>query len=265
MTIKRDPSGRRSIQVEVEVPGTPEEVWEAIATGPGISSWFYPDRRRGAASAASSHTTPVPRWTSRPPSPSGTRRTGSAMKGRIADRTVHQRPPSGPSSRGPAAAAWCGWCTACSRAPTTGTISSRISRPDGPSASPSCGPISPTSAGNARPSSARWEPADGSAHDAWNAVLAALEAGGLSPGGRWASAVSGADFAGVVEESRSGRQPCTVFRLDQPAPGIAVASTYKIGARATVTLNIYFYGDDAPAAADRYEAGLQAWMAARFP
>ena len=42
MTIKRDPSGRRSIQVEVEVPGTPEEVWEAIATGPGISSWFYP-------------------------------------------------------------------------------------------------------------------------------------------------------------------------------------------------------------------------------
>jgi uncharacterized protein YndB with AHSA1/START domain len=24
------------------VPGTPEEVWQAIATGPGISSWFVP-------------------------------------------------------------------------------------------------------------------------------------------------------------------------------------------------------------------------------
>ncbi len=23
-------------------PGTPEEVWQAIATGPGISSWFVP-------------------------------------------------------------------------------------------------------------------------------------------------------------------------------------------------------------------------------
>jgi hypothetical protein len=31
-----------SVQVEVEVPGTPEEVWAAIATGPGVSSWFMP-------------------------------------------------------------------------------------------------------------------------------------------------------------------------------------------------------------------------------
>jgi uncharacterized protein YndB with AHSA1/START domain len=30
----------REITVEVEVPGTPEQVWEAIATGPGISAWF---------------------------------------------------------------------------------------------------------------------------------------------------------------------------------------------------------------------------------
>jgi uncharacterized protein YndB with AHSA1/START domain len=28
------------ISFEVEVPGTPEEVWDAIATGPGISGWF---------------------------------------------------------------------------------------------------------------------------------------------------------------------------------------------------------------------------------
>ena len=24
------------------MPGTPEEVWQAIASGPGISSWFVP-------------------------------------------------------------------------------------------------------------------------------------------------------------------------------------------------------------------------------
>ena len=50
MSVKKEPSGRRSIQVEVEVPGTPEEVWQAIATGPGISSWFVPttcDEREG--------------------------------------------------------------------------------------------------------------------------------------------------------------------------------------------------------------------------
>ena len=42
MSVKKEPSGRRSVKVEVEVPGTPEQVWRAIATGPGISSWFVP-------------------------------------------------------------------------------------------------------------------------------------------------------------------------------------------------------------------------------
>ncbi len=46
----------RSIELEVDVPGTPEEVWRAIATGPGISSWYVPhvveEREGGAARAA---------------------------------------------------------------------------------------------------------------------------------------------------------------------------------------------------------------------
>jgi uncharacterized protein YndB with AHSA1/START domain len=42
MSAKNEPSGRRSVQVEVEVPATPEEVWQALATGPGFSSWFEP-------------------------------------------------------------------------------------------------------------------------------------------------------------------------------------------------------------------------------
>lgn len=33
---------RRRIEVEVEVPVTPEEAWAAIATGPGITAWFMP-------------------------------------------------------------------------------------------------------------------------------------------------------------------------------------------------------------------------------
>lgn len=35
-------SEERSIELAVEVAGTPEEVWRAIATGPGISSWYVP-------------------------------------------------------------------------------------------------------------------------------------------------------------------------------------------------------------------------------
>ncbi len=42
MTVRKDASGRRSVSAEVAVPGTPETVWQAVATGPGISSWFVP-------------------------------------------------------------------------------------------------------------------------------------------------------------------------------------------------------------------------------
>jgi uncharacterized protein YndB with AHSA1/START domain len=45
MSVKKE-SGRRWVQVEVEVPGTPEEAWRAIATGPGVSSWFVPTEVR---------------------------------------------------------------------------------------------------------------------------------------------------------------------------------------------------------------------------
>ena len=44
MPVKKDASGKRSVETEVEVPGTPEAVWNAIATGPGISSWFVPSK-----------------------------------------------------------------------------------------------------------------------------------------------------------------------------------------------------------------------------
>jgi hypothetical protein len=50
MIVIKEASARRSIQVEVGVPGTPREAWQASATGPGISSWFVPaefDKRNG--------------------------------------------------------------------------------------------------------------------------------------------------------------------------------------------------------------------------
>jgi uncharacterized protein YndB with AHSA1/START domain len=46
----------RSIELEVEVDGTAEEVWTAIATGPGIGSWYVPhtvEERTDGASTAS--------------------------------------------------------------------------------------------------------------------------------------------------------------------------------------------------------------------
>lgn len=45
-------SDGRNIELSVEVPGTVEEVWNAIATGPGITSWYVPtelDEHEGGA------------------------------------------------------------------------------------------------------------------------------------------------------------------------------------------------------------------------
>lgn len=39
----------RAIRLQVEVAGTPEEVWETVATGPGISTWFVPAEVDGDA------------------------------------------------------------------------------------------------------------------------------------------------------------------------------------------------------------------------
>jgi len=39
----------REISFDVEVPGTPEEVWDAIATSRGISGWFAPTEISGDA------------------------------------------------------------------------------------------------------------------------------------------------------------------------------------------------------------------------
>lgn len=48
------PAPPRSIDLEIEVAGTPEQVWAAIATGPGISAWMHPtevDEREGGSFA----------------------------------------------------------------------------------------------------------------------------------------------------------------------------------------------------------------------
>lgn len=53
MTAHEDAEGdARTIRLEVEVAGTPEQVWAAIATGPGLSAWLQPtelEEREGGA------------------------------------------------------------------------------------------------------------------------------------------------------------------------------------------------------------------------
>ena len=40
MAIRNDETGKRWVEIETIVPGTPEQVWQAIATGPGVAAWY---------------------------------------------------------------------------------------------------------------------------------------------------------------------------------------------------------------------------------
>jgi uncharacterized protein YndB with AHSA1/START domain len=40
MPIKKDGTGKRWVEMEFIAPGTPEQVWRAMATGPGNTAWF---------------------------------------------------------------------------------------------------------------------------------------------------------------------------------------------------------------------------------
>lgn len=40
MPIKKDGTGKRWVEMELVVPGTPEQIWHALATGEGNGAWF---------------------------------------------------------------------------------------------------------------------------------------------------------------------------------------------------------------------------------
>ncbi len=49
-------SDERRLEFEIEVEGAPDEVWRAVATGPGVSSWYVPhtiEERAGGVAIAS--------------------------------------------------------------------------------------------------------------------------------------------------------------------------------------------------------------------
>ncbi len=60
-----DASHSRALHLEVEVPGAPEQVWDAIATGPGVTAWMQPTEVEEREGGTFSYDTG--RWTRRGP------------------------------------------------------------------------------------------------------------------------------------------------------------------------------------------------------
>jgi uncharacterized protein YndB with AHSA1/START domain len=265
VSVKKEPSGRRSVQVEVEVPGTPEEVWRAIATGPGISSWFVPTRSEERAGGQVVCTfgpgmdcpATITAWEAprryategdmgMPGSPKvATEWTVEARAGgKCVVRVVHSLFASTDDWDGQLDGLEQGWPTYFR------ILRMYLERYKGQvcSAMQFVG-FSSDSEANA------WEKAGGE--------LGLLR---IAEGQKWSTPSGLQRMAGVVESMGKGMHKNTVLlRLEAPAPGSAYVGAFSCGGMVMVCMSVYLYGDKARAAAERDEPTWQKWMGERFP
>jgi uncharacterized protein YndB with AHSA1/START domain len=244
MSVKKEESGRRSIAVEVEVTGTPEEVWEAIATGPGISSWFVPTDVDAAAGTTTTHFGPgmdsvakITAWD--PPR-----------------RYAEENPCMEPNAP-PMATEW----TVEARA--GGTCVVRVVH-------------------SLFASTDDWDHQLEGLESGWPAFFRVLElylsrfrgqrcsyfnVMSVVPGPEepvWKS-LSSAPLQGTVDMTRDSDHAFQLVQLEAPAPGFAMLNICGMGSQVMAGITFYLYGEQGAAAAARDEGWWQAWMSERFP
>ncbi|MFY9341672.1 MAG: SRPBCC domain-containing protein [Planctomycetota bacterium] len=265
MSIQRDPDGRRSVRVEVEVPGTPEQVWQAIATGPGISAWFVPttvdgknggemvcDFGGGMTSSAkiTAWQPPVrfaatsPGWSPEMP-PMATEWTVEAKRGGTCIvRVVHSLFASTNDWDGQLEGTEQGWPSffrVLRRylqhfAGQPGALAQAVAMTTGP------------------------------AGQAWSTLAKALQRTEPRPGQQLSVALApGVVLAGRIERIDDvGHGHTMEVLLETPAPGTLLVGAHDCGGT-MVSMSAYLYGPRAEPAAASAKPHLQTWLAARFP
>jgi uncharacterized protein YndB with AHSA1/START domain len=262
MSVKKDESGRRWVEVEVEVPGTPEEVWKAIATGPGVSSSFVPTEIREDGTVVSHF--------------------GPGMDA-IATQTAWDPPHrfAAEGELGPdapkIATEWIVETRSGGKCVVRVVHSLFTSADDWDNQLESfeggwpgyfhilrlylthfCGqPCSAFQLMGIAP-----ELASG----AWDVVTGSLGLMGAKVGEHRTTPPSSPRLAGVVESAGDDGHPCSLLlRLDQPTSGIAHVFALAMGGLVYVSTRFYLYGDQAPAVVARAEPIWQAWLNTHFP
>lgn len=265
MSVKIEASGRRSIQVEVEVPGTPAEVWQAIATGPGISSWFVPadfEERDGTPVAVTLNFGPgmesrsvVTAWD--PP----------RMFAKEADGWVPGSPPIATEWSVEARAG--GVCVVrvvqSLFASTDDWDDQLIGTESGWPGAFRILRIYLTHFRGERSAFMQFmAPVAETPADAWATLTAALAFDGVGAGLRWAAPAGVPALGGVVEHVDQN-PPGALLRLDRPGPGTAALFTMDLGGPVMAVFSFYLYGDQAAGTVARETPRWQAWIQERFP
>jgi uncharacterized protein YndB with AHSA1/START domain len=256
---------RTSKQLEFEVPGTPEQVWQAIATGPGISSWLFPttvEERNGGAikfeiGPGMTSSGSVTAWD--PPSKFAYEETNwsegapplatefvieARSGGTCVVRLVHSlftEKEDWDDELGSFEAGWNAFFKVL-----------RLYLRHFPGQQAVCFRVfGPTSRSDA---------------EAWATLKSALRFERATPGQRWTT--SGTDAppcSGTIahlDEDAEVRELIAV--LDGPTPGITLLGVATWNQKVHVTISFYLFGERAAAVASREEAAWTRWQEQRF-
>lgn len=264
MPVRKD-GDRRWVEMEVLVPGTPEQVWDAIATGPGLSAWFTEttvetrgggaivfDFGGGATSTGEvTHWEPPHRlgyvereWSENAP-PVATECTVTARSGgRCVVRMVHSLFTSDEQWDDQMEGFEAGW-------PGFFEVL-RIY----------LGDFAGAKAGIVRVSAAHGGPEA----EAWKTLAAALGLSGADVDDRFHAAGNAPPLAGsVARVHQDGKSRDMMLRLEAPATGVALVGTYRWENQTRAAVCLYLYGDDAAALAARSTPAWEEWIGGLFP
>lgn len=265
MSVKKDPSGRRSVQVEVEVTGTPEEVWRAIASGPGISSWFVPtrsDEREGGQIICNfgpgmDCPATITAW-----------ETGKRF---VAEGTMG--PPGSPT----VATEWSVEARGGGKCIVRVVHSLFTSNDDWDNQLDGLEQGWPAYFRILRMYLETYKGMPCSAMQfvgfstdaeakAWEKMGGELGLHNAVKGQKWSAPTGLPTTGGTVDSLGQGMHANNVLiRLDTPTPGTAYIGAFSCGGMVQMYIAIYLYGPNAKAAIDRDQPAWQRWMSERFP
>ncbi len=260
----QDENDARVVRVEVEVPGTPEEVWEAIATGPGLECWFVPAEveEREGGTIKTDHgpfgesTGTVTAW--EPP-----------HRFAYEERDWHPDRPDPPP-----------WATeVLVEARSGGTCVVRLASGLFSNAAGWEDEIEPTQDGwrqgleNLRLYMTHYRglkcsslfvlsETEASRDSAWEAVAGGLGVLGASEGEQVETTAGAPRVRGVVERVEDHG---IVVRTDEPAAGLVEVFAFDFKGPILVFVRGYMYGDDGPEAVAREESVWREWLAETLP
>jgi uncharacterized protein YndB with AHSA1/START domain len=270
MSVKIDPNGRRWVQVEAEIPGTPEDVWQAIATGPGISSWFVPTEFEagpdGTPSKVISHFGPTPDMDN-----------AAAITAWEPPHRFAAESPMGIPNAPVFATEW------VVEGRSGGTCVVRVVHSFFADSDEWDAQLTGTESGwpgffrilrlyvaHFRGQQSKilqlMAMSAASEDEIWNKLTGALGLAGANVGERRNAPAGVPPLGGVVEWTGEGTDHHVVLlRMDEPGPGVGSIGAFGMGGQVCVVMNLYLYGEEASAIVERDHPLWQGWLAEQLP